>query len=64
MSQAGFFDFEDRLEQLNAMGNPLHTLEQAIDFEAFRPTLEQIREKPRKSKGASGNNLHISVIIA
>ena len=49
MSQAGFFDFEDRLEKLNAMGNPLHTLEQAIDFEAFRPTLEQIREKPRKS---------------
>ena len=49
MSQAGFFDFEDRLEQLNAMGNPLHTLEQAIDFEAFRPTLKKVREKPRKS---------------
>lgn len=49
MSQAGFFDFEDRLAQLNAQGNPLHTLEQAVDFEAFRPTLEQVRDKPRKS---------------
>jgi len=49
MSQAGFFDFEDRLAQLNAQGNPLHTLEQAVDFEAFRPTLERVREKPRKS---------------
>jgi IS5 family transposase len=49
MSQAGFFDFEQRLEQINAHGNPLHTLEQAIDFEAFRPTLERVRDKPRKS---------------
>ena len=49
MSQAGFFDFEQRVEQLNAHGNPLHTLEQAIDFEAFRRTLEQVRDKPRKS---------------
>ena len=49
MSQAGFFDFEDRLDQLNAHGNPLATLEEAIAFEAFGPTLEQIRDKPRKS---------------
>lgn len=49
MSQAGFFDFEDRLEQLNTHGNPLRLLDEAIDFEAFRETLEVIRDKPRKS---------------
>ena len=49
MSQAGFFDFEQRLDQLNDHGNPLHTLDQAVDFEAFRPTLERVRDKPRKS---------------
>ncbi len=49
MSQAGFFDFEQRLDQLNAHGNPLATLTEAIEFEAFRPTLEQVRDKPRKS---------------
>lgn len=49
MSQAGFFDFDDRLEQLNQHGNPLQTLDDAVDFEAFRPTLEAIRDKPRKS---------------
>jgi len=49
MSQAGFFDFEDRLAQLNAHGNPLRTLDEAIDFEAFGPTLERVRDKPRKS---------------
>jgi IS5 family transposase len=49
MSQAGFFDFDDRLAQLNAHGNPLRLLDEAIDFEAFRETLEVIRDKPRKS---------------
>ena len=49
MSQAGFFDFDDRLEQLNQHGNPLQTLDEAIDFEAFRPTLQRVRDKPRKS---------------
>jgi transposase, IS5 family len=49
MSQAGFFDFDDRLEQLNAQGNPLRLLDEAIDFEAFRPTLAPIRDRPRKS---------------
>ena len=49
MSQAGFFDFEDRLEPLNNHGNPLRTLEAAIDFEAFGPTLSKVRKKPRKS---------------
>lgn len=49
MSQAGFFDFEDRLAQLNAKGNPLEVLDAAVDFEAFRPTLARIRDKHRKS---------------
>ncbi len=49
MSQAGFFDFEDRLDQLNAHGNPLRTIEDALDFERFRPTLQRVRERERKS---------------
>lgn len=49
MSQAGFFDFEQRKDQLDAHGNPLRVLEDAIDFEAFRPTLLKVREKQRKS---------------
>lgn len=61
MSQAGFFDFEDRLEQLNNHGNPLRTLEAAIDFEAFRPTLAMVREKPRKSN--AGRKPHDVVMM-
>lgn len=49
MSQAGFFDFQQRKQQLDAHGNPLRALEEAVDFEAFRPTLERVHEKARKS---------------
>ena len=49
MSQAGFFDFQQRKDQLDAHGNPLRALEEAVDFEAFRPTLERVHEKQRKS---------------
>lgn len=49
MSQAGFFDFEQRKDQLDAHGNPLKVLEQSIDFEAFRPTLMKVRQRDRKS---------------
>ena len=49
MSQAGFFDFQQRKDQLDAHGNPLKALEDAVDFEAFRPTLVKVRAKERKS---------------
>ena len=44
----GFFDFAERCAQLKAAGNPLDQLIEVIDFEAFRPTLELVRDKERK----------------
>lgn len=49
MSQAGFFDFQQRKDQLDAHGNPLKALEDAVDFEAYRPTLERVHARERKS---------------
>lgn len=49
MSQAGFVDFEDCLEQLNACGNPLEQLSAAVGFELFRRTLTAARRKERQS---------------
>lgn len=49
MAQNGFFDFDERCSQLNHAGNPLLTLNTMIDFEAFRPILQQIRNKQRKN---------------
>ncbi len=52
MTQNGFFDFDERCSQLSHAGNPLVALNAMIDFEAFRPILQQIRNKKRKN--ASG----------
>ena len=55
MQQLGFFDFNIRLDRINKAGDPLLQLEEAIDWEVFRVTLEQARQKPKKSNaGAKG----------
>jgi len=55
MKQLGFFDFDIRLNRIDKAGDPLTQLIDAVDWEIFRPTLEEARKKPRKSKaGAKG----------
>lgn len=49
MSQPGFFDLNDRLKKLNER-DPLISLNELIEWEDFRATLETIRVKNRKSK--------------
>ena len=46
--QPGFFDLEDRHNKLNER-DPLIFLSQAIPWEDFRLTLEQVRQKKRKN---------------
>jgi IS5 family transposase len=47
--QPGFFDIEERAQQLTRKGDPLVALNAHIDWEAFRGDLERVHEKPRKS---------------
>lgn len=47
--QPSFFDLENRHRKLDER-DPLIFLNKVIDWEAFRPVLEQLRNKPRKSK--------------
>lgn len=55
MRQLGFLDFDIRLNRINKAGDPLLQLDEAIDWELFRPTLESARSKPKKSNaGAKG----------
>ena len=55
MKQLGFFDFDIRIDRINKAGDPLVKLNNTIDWEIFRPTLDKAREKPKKSKaGAKG----------
>ena len=45
----GLFDIEFRMEDLTKNGDPLVRLNECVDWEVFRPELETIREKERKS---------------
>ncbi len=45
----GLFDIEFRMEDLTRNGDPLVRLNACVDWEVFRPELETIREKERKS---------------
>lgn len=45
----GMFDLEFRLQELDKGGDPLPKLNETIDWDLFRPTLETIRDKERKS---------------
>jgi IS5 family transposase len=53
MIQPGFFDFEDRLSKIDKQGDPLTKINEAVDWEIFRPTLEKARDKNRQSNVGS-----------
>jgi hypothetical protein len=50
MGQQGFWDVEARQAKLAAQQSTLERLNAVIPWEEFRPTLEQLYEKPRKSQ--------------
>lgn len=49
MTTAGLFDWQTRFEQLNNSGDPLVKLNEIVDWEQFRKSLEAIRDIERKS---------------
>src|SRR5215203_5150806 len=52
MTPIGFFDLPDHLQRLSEAGDPLEVIAQAVDFEAFRPVLD---EALAYSDGAKGS---------
>ena len=49
--QAGFWSVEDRLAEISDGGDPLETLNATVDFEIFRPILEEAAGSKRSPKG-------------
>ena len=47
--QPSFFDEAERLAKLTELKDPLEALKQHIDFEIFRPQLDRVFYKDRKS---------------
>jgi hypothetical protein len=57
---SGLFDLETRLSRIDKTTDPLVALDAMIDWEQFRPTLQTLRDKPRKSTtGAKGYREHL-----
>ncbi len=57
--QKGFWDFEQRLEELSREGDPLEKLAATVDFEMFRPILLRALRRGRKRRGPGGDRLTI-----
>ncbi len=51
--QPGFFDIAERTAKLARMGDPLVGLNEQINWEAFRPDLNRVHEKERKSNAGA-----------
>ena len=51
--QPGLFNVEERAAQLTQMGDPLVGLKARIDWEAFRPELNRVHKKDRKSQAGA-----------
>jgi IS5 family transposase len=49
----GLFDWQLRFEKLDRNGDPLHQLNDVVDWESFRPTLIVVHEKERKSNAGA-----------
>ena len=49
--QPGFFDVEDRLQELSAKGDSLEQLNAVVDFEVFRADLERAVPRSDRAKG-------------
>ncbi|GAN94798.1 transposase [Gluconobacter thailandicus F149-1 = NBRC 100600] len=51
MKQSGFFDVDERLARLSGFGDQLEAFSRTVDFEVFRPDLEQALSYSDGSKG-------------
>ncbi|GAN63661.1 transposase [Acetobacter indonesiensis NRIC 0313] len=52
MKQSGFFDVEERLARSRGLGDQLEAFSRTVDFEVFRPDLEQALAYLGGSKGS------------
>jgi hypothetical protein len=53
--QFGFFDETNRLRCLSSMGDQLERISHAVDFEMFRPVLDEVFKREDKGKGRKEN---------
>jgi len=53
MMQLGLFDWQNRFEKLDKNGDPLVKLNKVVPWNNFRPALEKLRDKDKKSNAGA-----------
>jgi IS5 family transposase len=53
MMQPGLFDWQNRFEKLDKNGGPLAKLNKVVTWNSFRPALETLRDKDKKSNAGA-----------
>lgn len=60
MKQSGFFDVEEHLARLSGLGDQLEAFSRTMDFEVFRPDLDQA---PPYSDGSKGGRPPFDAVL-
>jgi transposase, IS5 family len=63
MMHSGLFDWQTRFEQLNDGGDPLVKLNQIVNWELFRKSLESIRETEERKSNAGRKPFDVIVMF-
>jgi IS5 family transposase len=61
--QAGFFDFDRRLQSISAKGDPLETINSIVPWESFRATIEDATLTPPDSKKSNAGRPAYDAIL-
>ena len=61
--QAGFFDFDRRLEAISAKGDPLETINAVVPWEAFRADIEAATVTPPETKKSNAGRPGYDAIL-
>ena len=62
--QLGILDAENRLKRLSMMGDALERVDQIVDWEIFRPTIEYaLKETRRQAKGPGGRPPYDGILM-
>jgi transposase, IS5 family len=63
MGQPGFFDLDQRLEEISAKGDALETIKKAVAWEDFRADIEAATERtPEDGKSNAGRRPYDAIL--
>ena len=63
MYQLGFLDYDIRLSRIDKAGDPLKKIDEVVDWEVFRPLLEEARKKEKRKSNAGAKGYDVVLLF-